>query len=92
VPELGRYFAILSELEGRLDNGTAPTTAAGQNALQAKIGKEQCIASKNLGVSVNPQYGVWDYRTYTVVAATPTLAANPVPAASPSPVVTEAPC
>ena len=52
----------------------------------------QCIASKNLGVTVNPQYGVWDYRTYSVVAATPTLAANPVPAASPSPVVTKAPC
>jgi hypothetical protein len=92
VPELGRYFAILSELEGRLDNGKAPTTTAGQNALQAKIAKEQCYASRNLGVSVNPQYGVWDYRTYSVVAATPTLAANPVPSASPSPVVTKAPC
>jgi hypothetical protein len=92
VPELGRYFAILSELEGRLDAGKPPTTAAGQSALQAKIGHEQCIASKSLGVTVNPQYGVWDYRSYSVVAAKPTLAANPGPSVSPSPVVTKAPC
>ena len=92
VPELGRYFAILSRLEGRLDGGKAPTTAAEQTALQAKVGKEQCIASKNLGVAVNPQYGVWDFRTYSVVAAQPTLATNPGPTVSPSPVVTKAPC
>jgi hypothetical protein len=92
LPQLGRYFAILSRLEGRLDGGKAPTTSAGQSALQAKIGKEQCIASKQLGITVNPQYGVWDYRSYSVVSATPTLAANPSAAASPSPVVTKAPC
>jgi hypothetical protein len=92
VPQLGRYFAILSELEGRLDGGKAPTTAAEESSLQAKVGKEQCIASKNLGVTVNPQFGVWDYSSYSVVAARPTLATNPGPSVSPSPVVTKAPC
>lgn len=92
VPQLGRYFAILSRLEGRLDGGKAPTTSAAQTALRARVAHEQCIASKNLGVSVNPQYGVWDYRTYSVVAAQPTLAAKPGPSVSPSPVVTKAPC
>lgn len=92
VPQLGQYFAILSELEGRLDGGKAPTSTAAQNALQAKIGHEQCVASKDLGVTVNPQYGVWDYHSYSVVAAPPTLAANPVASPSASPVVTTAPC
>jgi len=92
VPQLGRYFAILSRLEGRLDGGKAPTTSAEQSALQAKIGKEQCYASRDLGITVNPQYGVWDYRSYTVVAAQPTLATNAGPSVSPSPVVTKAPC
>jgi hypothetical protein len=92
VPQLGRYFAILSRLEGRLDGGKAPTTSAEQAALQAKIGKEQCYASRDLAVNVNPQYGVWDYRTYSVVAAQPTLATKPGPTVSPSPVVTKAPC
>jgi hypothetical protein len=92
VPQLGQYFAILSALEGKLTGGKPPTTAAEQTALQAKVGHEQCLASKALGVLVNPQYGVWDYRTYSVVSARPTLAANPVPAPSPSPVVTKAPC
>ena len=92
VPQLGRYFAILSRLEGRLDGGKAPTTSAEQSALEAKVGKEQCYASRDLGIMVNPQYGVWDYRTYSVVAAQPTLAAKPGPTVSPSPVVTKAPC
>ena len=92
VPQLGQYFAILSALEGRLNGGKPPTSLAEQSALQAKVGHEQCLASKALGVTVNPQFGVWDYRTYSVVSARPTLAANPVPAPSPSPVVTKAPC
>ena len=92
VPQLGQYFAILSALGGKLNGGKPPTTPAEQSALQGKIAHEQCLASKALGVTVNPQYGVWDYRTYSVVSARPTLAANPVPAPSPSPVVTKAPC
>jgi hypothetical protein len=92
VPQLGQYFAILSALEGRLDGGKLPTSTAGQTALQSKIGHQQCLASKALGVTVNPQYGVWDYRTYSVVPTPPTLAANPGPSPSTTPVVTTPPC
>jgi hypothetical protein len=92
LPQLGKYFAILSELEGRIDGGKAPTTTAGQDSLDAKVGHYQCVASKDLGVTVNPQYGVWDYSSYSVVTAPSTLAAAPTPSASASPAVTRAPC
>jgi hypothetical protein len=92
VPQLGQYFAILSELEGRLDAGKAPTTTAEQTKLQAELGHAQCIASKDLGVRVNPQYGVWDYNTYSVVTAPPSLAAAPSPSPTASPARTTPPC
>lgn len=92
LPQLGRYFAILSQLEGRLDGGKSPTTSAGQTSLQTKVGHYQCLASKDLGVTVNPQYGVWDYRSYSVVTAPAKLAAAPTPSASATPAVTKAPC
>ena len=92
LPQLGQYFAILSVLENRLDGGKAPTTTTGQDKLGSEIAHQQCEASKALGVSVNPQFGVWDYSSYSVVLAPPTLAADPTPAASASPAVTTAPC
>jgi hypothetical protein len=92
LPQLGKYFAILSELEGRIDGGKAPTTQAEQDRLTAQVGHYQCVASKDLGVTVNPQYGVWDYSSYSVVSAPSTLAAAPTPSASASPAVTKAPC
>jgi hypothetical protein len=92
VPQLGQYFAILSELEGRIDGGKAPTTTAGQAKVQSAVAHDQCLASKDLGVSVNPQFGVWDYRSYSVVPAPPTLAAAPSPSAAATPALTNAPC
>lgn len=92
VPQLGQYFAILSELEGRIDGGKAPTTTAGQAKVQSAVAHDQCLASKDLGVSVNPQFGVWDYRSYSVVPAPPTLAAAPSPSAAATPALTKAPC
>jgi hypothetical protein len=92
LPQLDRYFAILSALEGRLDGGKAPTSSATQTKLESSVAHQQCLASKDLGVTVNPQFGVWDYNSYSVVPAPPTLAANPTPSASPSPITTTAPC
>jgi hypothetical protein len=92
LPQLGRYFAILSELEGRIDGGHTPTTSAGQSKLDSAVGHDQCLASKDLGVTVNPQYGLWNYSNYSVVTAPTTLAAAPTPSASTSPAVTKAPC
>jgi hypothetical protein len=92
LPQLGQYFAILTALEYRLDGGKAPTTTPGQDALETAIGHDQCLAAKSLGITVNPQYGQFDYSTYTVVTKPPTLAADPSPTPKTSPAVTSPPC
>jgi len=86
IGELGRYQAIGNVLVNRLDGGKAPTTTAAQQALNAQLIKSQCQASKALDITVNPQYGVLDYRQLAVVPAKPTLsAAQPAGSLSPSP-------
>jgi len=92
LPQLGQYFAILSRLEGRIDGGKSPTTTAGQDKVQTAVAHQQCLAAKDLSVTVNPQFGVWDYRTYSVVSAPPTLAAAPTPSVAKTPALTKAPC
>jgi hypothetical protein len=84
VPEIGRYFAILAAFQGRLDGGKTPTAQAAQQALQVRVARAQCLAAKHLGIAVNPQYGEFDYTTFSVVAAPSTLAAAPSPSASAS--------
>ncbi len=92
VPQLGDYFAILATLESRLSGGKQPTTTAGQTKLQGQVAHAQCVAAKSLSVQVNPQFGVFDYHTYSVVTAPPKLAADPTPSATSSPAVTTPPC
>lgn len=92
LPQLGQYFAILATLEGRFNGGKAPTTAAEQAKVGPQVTHAQCIASKSLGVKVNPQYGEFDYATYAVVPAPPTLAADPTLPAATSPPVLNPPC
>jgi hypothetical protein len=75
LPELGRYVAIQTELENRLDHGVAPKTSAGNQALIAIFDRLQCFAAKGLNISVNPQYGVLDYSLYAVVPDPSNLAA-----------------
>jgi hypothetical protein len=82
TPQLGRYFAIVSVLEHRITGGKAPTTTAEQTALQNSVAHAECLASKSLGITVNPQFGLFDYATYSVVPAPATLAANPAPSKS----------
>ena len=92
VPQLGQYFAILSALEGRIDGGKTPTTTAQQAKVASVVTHNQCLAAKDLGVTVNPQFGVWDYKTYSVVTAPSTLAAAASPSATATPALTKAPC
>jgi len=92
LPQLGQYFAIVSALEGRIDGGKTPTTTAGQSKVESAVAHDQCVASKDLGVTVNPQFGVWDYHTYSVVAAAPALAAAASPSPSATPALTTPPC
>ena len=88
VPQIGRYFAILSAFENRLDGGKQPTAQAKQAALQARVAHAQCLAAKDLSINVNPQYGAYDYATFSVVPAQSKLAAastiSPSPKASAS--------
>lgn len=92
LPQLGQYFAILSALQGRFDGGKVPTSSAAQATVQAQVTRAQCVASKSLGINVNPQYGEFDYRSYMVVLAPPTLAANPTPSPTSSPPLLRPPC
>jgi hypothetical protein len=92
VPQLGRYFAILSTLERRLNGGTAPTSTTDQAKVASGVSHAQCVAAKSLAVQVNPQFGVFDYHTYSVVLVAPKLAANPVPSPTSSKPLLTAPC
>jgi hypothetical protein len=85
-PQIGRYFAILQKFENRLDGGKAPTAQAAQTALQVRVGHAQCLAAKDLGIHVNPQYGVFDYANFQVVVTPSKLsgAGSPSPSASAS--------
>jgi hypothetical protein len=96
LPQIGRYFAILQAFENRIDGGKQPTAQAGQQALQARVTHAQCLAAKNIGIQVNPQYGAYDYGTFAVVPVPSKLAAaqsgaSPAPSASAKPRLTP-PC
>jgi hypothetical protein len=84
LPQIGRYFAILTALEKSLDGGKSPSDQAGQQALQQQIAHQQCLAAKDLGIKVNPQYGAFDYATFQVVTVPSKLAAAAAPSASPT--------
>ena len=92
VPQLGQYFAILATLESRLNGGKPPTSTTAQSQVQAGVAHAQCLAAKSLGVQVNPQFGVFDYRTYSVVPAPSKLAADPSPSPASGQLVLNPPC
>jgi hypothetical protein len=98
LSDLATYQAIGTALTARFDGGKAPTSTAGQNALNAQLAKAQCLASKSLDIKVNPQFGVFDYGQLAVVPAQTSLSAtqppvspSPAPSASPTPQLTP-PC
>jgi hypothetical protein len=81
--QLGTFVSIEVQLDNKLDNGTAPKTNAQSTALTAKVNRLQCVATKNMDIKVNPQYGVFDYSQFTVVSAPVGLSApSPKPSAS----------
>ncbi len=84
VPQIGRYFAILTAFENRLDGGKQPSATAAQAALQNRVAHAQCLAAKALSINVNPQYGEYDYSTFSVVPGQSKLAADSTLSAKPS--------
>jgi hypothetical protein len=85
LPELGRYEAIQNDMFIRLNGGTLPRTQARVQVLSAQFNHRECVAAKSLNIQVNPQYGQWDYGTYSVIRAPSTLSAPTTPAPSPTP-------
>jgi hypothetical protein len=84
LPQIGRYAAILQKFEDRVDGGKAPTSQAGQTALNNRALHAQCLAAKSLGIHVNPQYGELDYTSFTVVPVPATLSGASGPKATPT--------
>jgi hypothetical protein len=84
MPQIGRYFAILTAFENRLDGGKSPTGQSAQAALQGRIAHAQCLAAKQLTIKVNPQYGAYDYSDFQVVTVPSDLSAAEPAAATPS--------
>jgi len=86
VHNLGRWIALQLLMQDKLDHGVTPKSTTAQQALAVKINLLQCHAAKKLNITVNPQFGAYDYRQLTVVPVASTLAvAGGVPGASASP-------
>ena len=91
LSQLGTWIEIQVKIDGRLSNGHPPTSTTGQAALAAKTTHLLCLAAKSMHIKVNPQYGVYDYKTLAVVAKPTTLSA-PSPAPSATPIQTTPQC
>ncbi len=86
LPELGTWIATQVQIENKLDHGVAPKTSAASTALTAQVNHLQCVAAKSLNITVNPQYGVYDYGQFAVVATPSTLSTtSPTAGGSPTP-------
>lgn len=86
LPSLGTWISIQMQIENQLDHGVPPKSQTGSSALSAKVSQLQCVAAKSLHITVNPQYGVYDYGQYMVVPAPSKLSTtSPTPGASTSP-------
>jgi hypothetical protein len=84
---LARYQAIEVVLLDRLDGGKLPTSSVAQEALGVQFAKAECLAAKQLDITINPQFGRLDYSEYSIISAPTTLSAtgpSVSPAASPS--------
>ena len=79
VPDLARADAIATVLGNRITGGKPPATQAAQTQVQNTLTRYECLASKSLNITVNPQFGQFDYGSYSVVPAPSTLAADPTP-------------
>jgi hypothetical protein len=90
-PQFFQAAAIGTALDNKIDGGKTPTSSSGQSALSSKFSRDACVAAKDLGIKVNPQYGEFDYTGFQVVPAPPTLAADPTPSPTSSALLTP-PC
>jgi SurA N-terminal domain len=73
LDELGRYQAIEIAYAEAHNGGKLPTATATVNAITKQFNTAECLVYKDDSVKVNPQYGMLNYSSYTVVASADTL-------------------
>jgi hypothetical protein len=73
LQQVGQYEAIEIAYIEQVNGGKLPSAAAAENAASAKLNQAQCAAAKSLNIQVSPQFGQFDYSTYTVNAAPDSL-------------------
>jgi serine/threonine protein kinase len=81
-PQVGKWEAQQTAYALKENGGKAPSSQAQENAVSTAIDKAQCESAKSLNISVNPQYGRFDYATgsFAVVAPSPSSTEGLVPA------------
>ncbi len=77
LSQLGTWIAIQIMLNNQLDHGVPPKSTPAVNALTSEVKHVQCLAAKSMDIKVNPQYGVYDYGQFLVVAYPSKLAKPP---------------
>ena len=63
--ELGQYLAINNAFVDAANGGKPPTSET--SPAVTKLTRSTCLAAKSLSIQVNPQFGVLNYTSYSVV-------------------------
>jgi hypothetical protein len=63
--ELGLYLAINNAFLSAANGGSPPTSAT--SPAVTELTRSTCLAAKSLSIQVNPQFGVLNYTSYSVV-------------------------
>jgi hypothetical protein len=69
LANLGKYQAQIDAFAAKANGGKLPSTTAENTAVTTALDKAECTAAKSLAISVNPQYGRFNYSEYEVVSA-----------------------
>jgi hypothetical protein len=71
--QFATYEAVQTALTTKLAQGNTSTTA--QQMAEEKLGRDQCVAAKNLNIKISPQFGRLNYGQFTIVPVANTLSA-----------------
>jgi hypothetical protein len=71
--QFATYEAVQTALTTKLAQGNTSTTA--QQMVEEELGRDQCVAAKNLNIKISPQFGRLNYSEFTIVPVANTLSA-----------------
>jgi hypothetical protein len=71
--QFATYEAIQTVLTSKLAQGNTSTEA--QQVVEEELGRDQCVAAKNLNIKISPQFGRLNYSEFTIVPVANTLSA-----------------